>query len=63
MFRENVFVGEYDAGSFAGVVLINAVTLLLSRAESLAGDGVGNAGNDAGSTWCRRYMQCEAIAR
>ena len=27
------------------------------------GDGVGNAGNDAGSTWCRRYMQCEAIAR
>ena len=35
------------------------MTLLLSRAESFAGDGVGNAGNDAGGTRCRRYMQMQ----
>ena len=31
--------------------------------ESFTGDGAGNAGNDAGSTWYRKCMQCEASAR
>ena len=48
-------------GSFGVVYGINQRSDAL--AESFAGDGAGNAGNDAGSTWCRRYMQCEAIAR
>ena len=47
MFGENEFVSEYDAGKFAGVVYgINQRSDTL--AESFAGDGAGNAGNDAG---------------
>ena len=58
MFGENEFVSEYDAGNFAGVVYgINQRSDTL--AESFAGDGAGNAGNDAGSTWYRRCMRCE----
>ena len=58
MFGENEFVSEYDAGKFAGVVYgINQRSDTL--AESFAGDGAGNAGNDAGSTWYRRCMRCE----
>jgi len=58
VFGENEFVSEYDAGKFAGVVYgINQRSDTL--AESFAGDGAGNAGNDAGSTWYRRCMRCE----
>ena len=58
MFGENEFVSEYDAGKFAGVVYgINQRSYTL--ADSFAGDGAGNGGNDAGSTWYRRCMRCE----